>query len=154
MGNSELRPARLLMYPALLCKVTIFLNTLEVIFLFAVSILFWNQNKISYSDRFLEHIHLFLVIDQWNICVCSFFLIEKQCTILSGAYAPLTREGNIMVDGILVSCYADVHHDLGQLSVIPLKWFMNIIELIFGDDPGFPVYVNTAKELSMWMPDA
>ena len=69
---------RLLMYPALLCKVTIFLNTLEVIFLFPVSILFWNQNKISYSDRFLEHIHLFLVIDQWNICVCSFFLKNRK----------------------------------------------------------------------------
>ena len=59
-----------------------------------------------------------------------------------------------MVDGVLASCYADVDHDLGQLSMIPMKWFAKVIEFIFGDDLGVPVYITTTIKLSeVMMPD-
>ena len=39
-----------------------------------------------------------------------------------GAYAPVTMEGNIMVDGVLASCYALVsNHDLVLLVMKPLR---------------------------------
>ena len=64
-------------------------------------------------------------------------------TIL-GAYSPLTMEGNIVVDGILVSCYASADHNLAHLGMTPMRWFPDIVDYIFGNDH---VYVNIAKDL-------
>ena len=68
-----------------------------------------------------------------------------------GAYAPLTTEGTILVDGILASCYADCHHDLAHLSITPMQKFTEVMEWIFGTDFGFPVYVVTANQLGQLM---
>ena len=71
-------------------------------------------------------------------------------TIFPGAYAPLTKEGKIMVDGVLVSCYADyADHNVVHLSMIAMQSFPKAMEWIFGDDAGFPVYVSTARQLGM-----
>ena len=71
-----------------------------------------------------------------------------------GAYVPLTKEGNIIVDGVLTSCYADFHHDLAHLVMAPMQVFALALEWIFGDDTGFPIYVNIARELGiLLLPD-
>ena len=59
---------------------------------------------------------------------------------------PLTKEGKIIVDGVLVSCYSGTHHELGHLSMTPMR-FSAVIEWIFGDDTEPPVYVRTARQL-------
>ena len=65
---------------------------------------------------------------------------------------PLTLEANIMVDGILTSCYADISdHDLAHLGMIPMRRFSAVVEWIFGDDIGFPIFVNTAIELGTYL---
>ena len=63
----------------------------------------------------------------------------------------LTKEGNIVVDGVLASCYADVHHDFGHLTMMPIQWFGGAIDQLFGFDIAFPVYVNIARQLSFMM---
>ena len=79
-------------------------------------------------------------------------MIRELHTLSLGAYAPLTREGNIMADGVLASCYADIDHDLAHLSMAPMQWYKNIMEWILGYDTGFPVYINIAKDLNKLMP--
>ena len=32
---------------------------------------------------------------------------------------PLTEEGNIVVDGVLASCYASFDHDLAHIAMVP-----------------------------------
>ena len=32
-------------------------------------------------------------------------------TLNAGAYVPLTMEGKIVVEGVLASCYASIHHE-------------------------------------------
>ena len=71
--------------------------------------------------------------------------------IIPGAYVPLTLEGNIVVDGIFVSCYTIVHHDVAHIVMTPMRWFPDIAEWIFGGDNGSQAYVNIAEVLCNWM---
>ena len=64
---------------------------------------------------------------------------------------PITKEGNIVVDGVLTSCYADFDHDFAHLTMTPMQWFPEIIDGIFGDGTGFPAYVRIARELGIMM---
>ena len=41
----------------------------------------------------------------------------------------MTREGNIVVDGVVASCYASVNHDLVHVGMAPLRWFPETIEI-------------------------
>ena len=67
---------------------------------------------------------------------------------------PLTADGKIMVDGVLASCYAECHHDLAHLTMTPMQRFSEIVEWIFGDESGFPVFVSTVRELGfILLPD-
>ena len=67
-----------------------------------------------------------------------------------GAYVPVTMEGNIVVDGVLASCYPSVHHDLADMAMAPIKSFPGIIEWIFGNDNGFSAYVKITEDLGVW----
>ena len=67
-----------------------------------------------------------------------------------GAYVPLTTEGNIIVDGVLASCYPYNHHDLAHISMTPVHWFPQTMNWIFGKENGFPVFVKVAEGLERW----
>ena len=64
---------------------------------------------------------------------------------------PIIKEGNIVVDGILASCYADFDHDLAHLTMMPMQWFPEMIDWIFGNGTGFPAYVRIARKLGIMM---
>ena len=71
---------------------------------------------------------------------------------LIGSHVPLTREGNIIVDGILASCYpSSVDYHLAHLSMGPMRWFPNIMQMIFGEDDRIPAFFRINEELGMWM---
>ena len=56
-------------------------------------------------------------------------------------------EGNIVVDGILASCYAFPDHYWGHFGMTPIRWFPEVIDWILGRDPQSPAYVNIAQHL-------
>ena len=60
-------------------------------------------------------------------------------------------EGNIVVDGVLASCYAIVDHNIAQIVMKPIQWYPHIIELVFGDENGVSAYINVARNLGIWM---
>ena len=62
-------------------------------------------------------------------------------------YVPLTMEGNLVVDGILASCYPSSYHDMAHLAMTPIRWFPRMIEMIFGDDNGFQALVNILEHV-------
>ena len=72
----------------------------------------------------------------------------------SGAYVPVTVEGNIIVDGVLASCYGITDHDLAHIVISPLRLIPGIMEWIFGQEGGAQVYMNAWRELgSLIAPD-
>ena len=68
-----------------------------------------------------------------------------------GAYVPLTKEGNIMVNGVLASCYPFTNHYLAHISMTLMQLFPRVTELIFGYDNGLQAYVNTLDSLGKWV---
>ena len=61
----------------------------------------------------------------------------------------LLKEGNIVVDGVLASCYASGDHDFEHIMTAPVQWFPKIIEWIFGNDGERPSYINMADDLGI-----
>ena len=60
-------------------------------------------------------------------------------------------DGNIVVDGILASCYASFDHDFAHIGMLPMQLFPTITEWIFGEDNGSPAYVNIIGDFGGWM---
>ena len=60
---------------------------------------------------------------------------------------PVTTEGNILVDGVLASCYASVNHDLAHVAMKPLLWFPNIMDMFLGEEEHVNGYVTILKGL-------
>ena len=56
-----------------------------------------------------------------------------------------------MVDDVLASCYADFPHELAHFTMIPMQKFSAIMEWIFGEDAGYPVFVSTARKLAIFL---
>ena len=75
----------------------------------------------------------------------------KCVPIFAGAYVPMTIEGNIVVNGILASCYGSYDHDVVHFIITPFGWFPYITQWIFGDENGSPAYVNMARNLGEWL---
>ena len=76
------------------------------------------------------------------------FSTNYVCVHFIGVYVPLTMEGNLVVDGVLASCYAIVDHNIAQIEMKPIQWYPDVIELIFGDENGVSAYINIARNLS------
>ena len=60
-------------------------------------------------------------------------------------------EGNIMVDGVLASCYACPNHDLCHIAMIPNRWFPVIAKWILGEEDNSSAYVPIVSMASRWM---
>ena len=60
-------------------------------------------------------------------------------------------EGNIVVDGVFASCYSTVHHDLAHITMMPIRWFPDIAEWIFGEYNGFPGFAYIAEVIGKWI---
>ena len=71
--------------------------------------------------------------------------------ILLGAYVPLTMEGNIMVDGVLASCYASTDNSLAHIGMIHVRWFPKTMEWIFGDENELSIQVKILEEVGRWL---
>ena len=56
-----------------------------------------------------------------------------------------------MVDGVLASCYPSNHHDLAHLGMLPMRWFPQVTQWIFGEDNGFQLYVGITEIMGKWM---
>ena len=69
-------------------------------------------------------------------------------TCIPGAYVPVTMEGNLIVDGILASCYPSADHDVVHLVMAPLRWFPEITEWFLGEDDGITGYVKIIAHMS------
>ena len=76
-----------------------------------------------------------------------------NCNIddLVGFYAPMTSDGNIVVDGVLASCYGSFDHDLAHISMMPIQCFPQTMEWIFGVDILSPDYVNFLQDIGQWV---
>ena len=62
--------------------------------------------------------------------------------------------GNIVVDGVLASCYAFPDHDIAHIGMTPLRWFPQVIEMVFGVEDGILGYVNVMDHLGhFWITD-
>ena len=69
---------------------------------------------------------------------------------LLGFYVPLTMDGNIVVDGILVSCYGSFDNDLAHIVMAPIRWFSEVIEWIFGEDKEISAYAKINIQFGEW----
>ena len=60
-------------------------------------------------------------------------------------------EGNIVVDGVLASCYAAGDHDIAHIAVAPISWMPGLIEAVFKVDIESPGYVGLVNDVSaLW----
>ena len=47
----------------------------------------------------------------------------------TGVYSPLTSQGNIIVDGVLASCYSDFDsHAIQHVAWAPFRWWDNALK--------------------------
>ena len=66
----------------------------------------------------------------------------------SGAYVPLTKEDDIMVDGVLASCYPSVNNDFSQIAITPMKWIRDAVGWIFWKENGLQGLAIIAENVS------
>ena len=59
-------------------------------------------------------------------------------------------DGNIIVDGILASCYIASHNDLAHIFMAPIRRIPEAAAWIFGEDSGFSAYVKINEHLGDW----
>ena len=71
--------------------------------------------------------------------------------IFTGAFVPVTMEGNIMVDKVLASCYPSTDHDVLHIGMSPMRWFPMVTKWTFGEDNGLQAYVKILADLAQWL---
>ncbi|KAK8752022.1 hypothetical protein OTU49_011712, partial [Cherax quadricarinatus] len=78
--------------------------------------------------------------NQTGIHKTEIIAIDHEVT--QGAYVPLTREGTLVVEGIVVSCYASYKHSLAHTFLAPARIFPALLYL----RPGFVSRLVTSVE--------
>ena len=76
-----------------------------------------------------------------------YYANNKWIKLTIGAYTPLTKEGNVMVNRIMVSCYAVSNHNLAHLMLAPMQWYPDIMVWIFGIEKESPGYISILTDL-------
>ena len=81
------------------------------------------------------------------------------CSVLylcsKGAYVPLTNTGNLVVGGVLASCYGSFNHDIAHFAMKPVQQLKGMLEWIFGWNNGVQVYTIIVKSVGRYiMPDS
>ena len=78
--------------------------------------------------------------------------LKKNLLLFTGAYVPITNKGNIIVDEILASCYpSSFDHNLAHYGMAPMRWFPDIMHMMFGEDDTLSVFIRINEELGLWM---
>lgn len=58
-------------------------------------------------------------------------IVSVNYVTRKGIYAPLTREGNIVVNSVVASCYAVISdHELAHMSFAPVRWLSYLREFL------------------------
>ena len=70
--------------------------------------------------------------------------------MIPGAYVPVTMDGNIMVDGVLASCYAFSDHNMAHMGLTPLRLFPKTVDWIFGVDFDSG-YIKFLENIGTWI---
>ena len=80
-------------------------------------------------------------------------IFNYHCYLLLfvGTYTPVTEEGNIVVGGVLASCYASPYHNLSHITMTQFRWFPHLTDWIFGKDKDSPAYVNIFINVGKWV---
>lgn len=75
-------------------------------------------------------------------------IVKVNYVTRRGIYAPLTREGNIVVNSIVASCYAVISdHDMAHISFAPVRWFSYLSEWLFGLKSNSPLSQRTVEAI-------
>ena len=56
-----------------------------------------------------------------------------------------------MVNDVLVSCYGIEDHSLAHLALLPMRRLSTVVDWIFCNDIGFPVFITTALDLKTYL---
>lgn len=86
-----------------------------------------SKNSLTRQAIFARDVKIGDQLVTFNGIVAS---ITKITTVMEeGLYAPLTDEGNLVANGVLVSCYAHVQsHTLGHLTMAPVRILRRVIK--------------------------
>lgn len=118
--------------------------TPEELFLFKPnSFILSNQTGQMFLDKAVVSFAKFVQIGDWVLVFhsnassqeasSSYFSIEKvvdmSAKVETGVYAPLTSEGNLIVDGVLSSCYAVIDdQELDHWVFLPVRLSHNFVQ--------------------------
>ena len=80
-----------------------------------------------------------------------YFTDNAIVSSFSGAFTPVTMEGNIVVDGVLASCYAYCDHDMAHFGMTPIRWFPTFTQWIFGENNSSPEFVYIVEYFYRWV---
>lgn len=73
-------------------------------------------------------------------------VVDISYMMRRGVFAPVTHSGTIIVDGILVSCYASFpNHHLAHLATAPLRRYYSICKKHQMPDEGVNIYASILK---------
>jgi len=103
----------------------------------------------NYKDVMAEDVNIGdLVIVQYGDYVNKSRVVKIEAEEQEGAYVPLTEHGNLLVDGVLCSCYANGPDVVAHVLMTPARW---IPSLFLDDREGERVIATAAKHFAYYL---